>query len=820
MSRHAAREEYTVEGLTAAVEILIDTHGVPHLYAACEDDLFLAQGFDAARDRLFQLDVWRRRGLGLLAEAFGERFTARDRAARLFLYRGDLDAEWRAYGPGTDRAASAFTAGINAYIDLCQQRPDLLPPEFHAVGHRPGRWRPEDVAFIRSHGLSGNAEQEVARALTLRDFGPEVEDLRRVREPARALRVPDGLDPADIPDDVLAVYRLATAPVDFDAPGTPAPRIRPEGSNSWVIGPGRTATGRPLLANDPHRSITLPSLRRLVHLSAPGLDAIGAGEPALPGLSVGHNGHLAFGLTVFAIDQEDLYVYETHPDDPDRYRHDDGWEPMQVVRERVPVAGADPVDIELRFTRHGPVVHLDPDRHRAFAVRAAWLEPGMAPYLGGLNLLRARTTGEFLDALDRWGAPGENMVWATAEGTIGLHPAGRVPVRPGWDGLLPVPGDGRYEWDGAHPADALPTLIDPPEGWIASANEMNLPDGFPHDRCTVGFDWDHRYRYERIAEVLRDAEDVTVEDCVRLQGDTVNSAARRILALLADRLGHQDDKDGTNPGLRSAVALLLAWDADERTGSAAAALHQIWQRRHLRPALLHHALTPLVAPADLPDALARLLADEELGADVRTDLALLDRLDADADAQADAGPADLDRILSDSLTAAWAETRALLGDDPARWRWGSLHHAAPAHPLTGLVGDRLPVPRLPRRERGGSGDTVLNTSYDDAFRQQEGASFRIVVDVGAWDRSRVVNSPGQSGRPDSPHWDDLYDTWAQDGSFPLHYSRAAVEAHTRTRVVLAPPRDRAGAPRRPSGDPAGRVRADRHRHVRASEQSE
>ncbi|MER6313207.1 penicillin acylase family protein [Streptomyces sp. NPDC001581] len=805
MSRHAAHEdceEYTVAGLTAPVEILIDTHGVPHLYATCEDDLFLAQGFDAARDRLFQLDLWRRRGLGLLAEAFGESFTARDRAARLFLYRGELDAEWRAYGPGTARVAAAFTAGVNAYVDLCERRPDLLPPEFHAVGHRPGRWRPEDVALIRSHGLFGNVEQEVARALTLRDFGPEVEDLRRVREPARALRVPGGLDPADIPDDVLAVYRLATAPVDFAAPGTPSPRIRPEGSNNWVVAPRRTATGRPLLANDPHRSISLPSLRRLVHLSAPGLDAIGAGEPALPGLSVGHNGHLAFGLTIFAIDQEDLYVYETHPGDPDRYLHNDGWEPMRVIRERVPVAGADPVDVELRFTRHGPVVHRDHHRHRAFAVRAAWLEPGMAPYLGGLNLLRARTTGDFLDALDRWGAPGENMVWATADGTIGLRPVGRVPVRPNWDGLLPVPGDGRYEWDGTHPADALPTVIDPPEERLASANEMNLPDDFPHDRCTVGFDWDHRYRYERIAEVLGDTEGVTVEDCLRLQADTVNSAARRILATVADRLGDRGDGGGrtsrdTHPDLRSAVALLHAWDADERTDSAAAALYQIWQRRHLRPALLRHALAPLVPPARLPDALARLLVDEELGVDVRTDLALLDTLaeDALADADADAGsvgPAVLDRVLIDSLTAAWAETRALLGDDPARWRWGGLHHAAPAHPLSTLLGDRLSLPRLPRRERGGSGDTVLNTSYDSEFRQQEGASFRIVVDVGAWDRSRVVNAPGQSGRPDSPHWDDLYDTWAQDGSFPLHYSRASVEAHTRTRVVLAPPGDRAG----------------------------
>ncbi|GAA0471297.1 penicillin acylase family protein [Streptomyces sp. NPDC046215] len=764
----APPERYPVAGLTAPVEILIDDHGVPHLYARTEDDVFRAQGFDAARDRLFQLDLWRRRGLGLLSEVFGERFAARDRAARLFLYRGDMRAEWRAYGPGTERVATAFTGGINAFVQLCERRPELLPAEFRELGHRPARWEPRDVAVIRGHGLAGNVEQEVARALTLRDHGRAVEDLRRVREPARDVRVPDGLDLSVIPDDVLDVYRLATTPADLTGLTPPRPRTRAEGSNNWVIGPRRTATGRPLLANDPHRAITLPSLRRLVHLSAPGLDAIGAGEPALPGLSIGHNGHLAFGLTIFSIDQEDLYVYETHPRAPDRYRYRDRWEPMKVVRERVEVAGRDPVEVELRFTRHGPVVHEDPARHTAFAVRAAWLEPGAAPYLGGLALLRARTADGFLDALKHWGAPGENMVYATPDGTIGWRPAGLVPVRPTWDGLLPVPGDGRYEWAGFHAPDRMPAVRDPAEGWFASANEMNLPDGFPHERCTVGFDWHHRYRYERIAEVLKATPAMTVEDCVRLQGDTVNAAARHVLGAL----------DGYSPGdgLREAVGLLRSWDRDERADSAAAALYQVWSRRHLRPALLRHALSALVAPDEVEEVTRRLLADEDLGADVRTDIALLRTLRTDRPV--------LDALLTTSLEGALRETGELLGADQTRWRWGALHHAAPAHPLADRLGHHRA--RLPARERPGSGDTVLSTGYDEHFTQQEGASFRIVVDVGAWDRSRAMNAPGQSGNPDSPHWDDLYQDWAQDRAFPLHYSRAAVEAHTRTRITLVP----------------------------------
>jgi penicillin G amidase len=781
----SAPPNYPVPSVRAPVEVLVDEFGVAHLYAECEDDLFRAQGFNAARDRLFQLDLWRRRGLGRLAEVFGPRFVARDRAARLFLYRGDMRAEWLAYGSATKRVVTAFVGGINAYVELCERRPELLPVEFRELGYRPARWEPRDVAVIRSHGLVHNLEQEVARALTLRDYSTEVEDLRRVREPAHRLRVPEGLDLADIPDDVLEVYRLATGPLvfapdhrpgletdDYAGPpsGWPGATSGTGGSNNWVIGASRTATGRPLLANDPHRVVGLPSLRYLVHLSAPGLDVIGAGEPALPGVSIGHNGHLAFGLTIFPIDQEDLYVYRTNPANPDEYRYAGLWEPMRVIRETVEVAGGPPVRVELRFTRHGPVIATDAGRHTAFAVRTVWLEPGTAPYLGSMDYMRAHTADEFVDAMNRWGAPGENQVYAAPDGTIGWRPAGLVPIRPNWDGTLPVPGDGRYEWAGFHDVDQLPAERNPARDWLATANEMNLPADYPNQERTVSYDWAHRDRYERIAEVLSTATGWTVEGCVRLQCDTVNAAARPVLEALA-----QLDPEAT-PGITGALDLLRAWDRDETIDSATAALYQIWFHRHLRPELLRHALTALVAPESVEAAVRRLTPDETLSADVRADMVRLEKLRADRPA--------LDAILAGSLRSAWHETVRRLGDDPARWRWGALHHAAPVHPLADrLAGD---WPRLPRLERAGSGDTVMSAPYDQTFRQSAGATFRIVVDVGEWDNSRAMNSPGQSGRPDDPHWSDLYPLWAADGSVPLYYTRAAVEAHTRARYTLSP----------------------------------
>ncbi|MFI9028165.1 penicillin acylase family protein [Streptomyces sp. NPDC053560] len=773
MTAAGATDTFEVPGLSAPVEILIDRWGVPHLYAGSRADLFLAQGFNAARDRLFQIDLWRRRGLGLLAEVFGPEYAEHDRAARLFLYRGDMAAEWASYGPDAERVTTAFVRGINAFVALCRERREHLPPEFRLLDYEPAYWQPADVARIRSHGLHYNLHDEVERARTLRDFGPAVEDLRKVREPAHTLRVPEGLDLSVIPDDVLRVYRMATTP-----PWAPqAPRQGIDGSNNWVLAPSRTATGRPVLANDPHRAVTLPALRYLAHLSAPGLDVIGAGEPALPGVSIGHNGCLAFGLTIFPIDQEDLYVYRTDPADPKRYAYGDGWEAMTKVTETIPVRGGEPVTADLWFTRHGPVIDERPDRAAAFAVRAAWLEPGMAPYLGSMDYMGATGPDAFVAAMERWGAPGENQVYAAPDGTIGWRPAGRVPVRRGWDGTLPVPGDGRYEWDGHHPVGALPSVRDPADGWFATANQLNLPDDYPHAERTVTHDWYAPHRHERIAEVLAARSDWTVADCVALQNDYVSLPARRIQPLLA---GLTSD----DPRVAEGLKLLRDWDAALDADSAAAALFEIWYRRHFRAELLRQALRRLLPAERVAAALDRVLPAEDATADARVDLSLLldpgDRLGPHPDAV-------IRTAVLATLGPAMAEAGRLLGPDTGTWRWGTLHQAHLHHPLAKLLGEKAsdwssvgPAPR------GGSGETVSATSYGPGFRQTGGASFRLVVDVGAWDESLVMSTPGQSGDPASPHYRDLFDAWAADGAFPLLYNRDRIEEHTTRRILLTP----------------------------------
>ncbi|MBN8902997.1 MAG: penicillin acylase family protein, partial [Rhodospirillales bacterium] len=507
---------------------------------------------------------------------------------------GDMQAEWNAYGnEETQAICTAFAAGINAYVDLAAQDPSLLPPEFAAMHLTPARWAPEDVLRVRSHALSRNVEQEAARAQVAARAGLEADLARKNLEPAWTLRLPEGLDPADIPPEVLDVYWLATVDPDISPERLASTRAQAwtwtkvndfdevmqdasaQGSNNWVVSGGRTASGRPILASDPHREYRNPSVRYVVHLTAPGLDVIGATEPPTPGVFIGHNDRIAFGLTIFPMDQEDLYVYETHPDDPDQYRYGDGWERMTVLREEIPVRGEAPEVVTLRFTRHGPVVHADPARHRAFAIRSVWSEPGTSAYMGRLAYMTAGSVAEFGAALRNWHAPTVNQICADQAGDIGWFAVGKTPRRPNWDGLLPVPGDGRYEWDGFHPLEDLPRVINPARGFVATANEMNMPADYPASERKLGFEWAERSRSTRIHEVLDAQPKHSVADSMALQCDVFSVPARRVAPLLAGM---------TEPA--EALALLRDWDFQLRVDSAAAALFEVWWVKHLKPTLL------------------------------------------------------------------------------------------------------------------------------------------------------------------------------------------------------------------------------------------
>lgn len=772
-------DDYSVPALAEPVEILIDRWGVPHIHARSRADAFVAQGFNAARDRLFQIDLWRRRGHGLLSEVLGADYVEQDRANRLFLYRGDMAREWQAYAEGTEEAVRSFTAGINAYIAWTREDPSRLPPEFVVHGYEPAFWEPADAVRFRTHGLFYNVEQEVARARTLLAGGLEAELIRQAREPEDPLVLPEGVDLGLFASDVLRTYQLAFAPVDFAGASSPASAQESvAGSNNWVVAGERTATGRPILANDPHRAITLPSLRYIAHLRAPGLDVIGAGEPGLPGISIGHNGRVAFGLTIWPADMEDLYVYRLDPGDANRYMGPDGSTAFEIVEESIPVRAADAVPVCLEYTVHGPVIHRDDAVGIVIAVRAVWLEPGMAPYLASIGYADAADGGEFLRALEHWGAPAVNQVFATPEGDWGWQASAKIPRRRGWDGSLPVPGDGGYTWEGFATSPELPGVRRLERGWFASANEMNLPAEWDNTGLTTTYDWYSYGRAERLSAWLADDDAVSVQRSAAMQTDALSPHALRIISSLAV----VDASDLRNAREWEA---LCAWDGVEAADSREALVFQLWLRRHLRPRLLDLRLAHDGLGASERAAAAVLaLKDESFGGDLRGDLRLVSW------ARDELGAAELAALVDDALDAALSELTALLGEESSAspWRWGSLHHSSVTNAAllpraAGLDPDWVRRGPLPR---GGSGDTVGMAGYDATFRQSIGSTFRMVVDVGSWDDSVVLNAPGQSGDPRSEHYADLFEPWVAGEVFPLLFSRAAIDPHVVTTIRLTP----------------------------------
>lgn len=714
-------EEVHLAGLKKPVEILRDRWGVPHIYAANAADLFFAQGYTAARDRLWQIDLWRRIGSGKLAEALGPQAIERDRLARAVRFRGDWKVEWGSYAQDTLAIATAFTNGINAYI---RSLGGARPAEFQAAGYDPGLWTPEDcVARVAGLLMTRNLTREVSRVENVRRFGLAAVERMQPPDPAIKLEIPHGLNLDDIYTSILRVYNEVTA----------APRAE-QGSNDWVVDGSMTVTGKPILANDPHRPVLIPSLRKTVHLVAPGWNAIGAGEPALPGIALGHNERIAFGFTIVGIDQQDLYVEKLDPANPTRYLYRGVWKEMEIERQQIRVKGrANPETIEIHYTVHGPVIYEDRGRQRAYALRWVGSEPGTAGYLAGLAVARAANWPEFLAALERYKVPSENLVYADVNGNIGWQATGMTPIRPNWSGLFPVPGDtGEYEWAGYRKLSDLPRSYNPPQHFIATANHNILPAGY---QIALGYEWAMPFRFERIRELLTGGRKFSVKDFEQMQHDVTSVPARRFQAVVRRWQGA--------PGMAREIA---DWDCALRADSRAAALYEVWMSKI--PAAL---FGPEAYPA--PDFTVVLAALEQKAADAR--------------------------VLAASFAQALTELEKELGPDRTKWNWGRLHRIEFRHPLNRAEWNRGPV------ARPGDANTV-NATSGTGFRQTNGASYRQIIDLSDWDRSVMTNVPGESGDPGSTHYSDLLDDWSAGRYHAMPYSRAAVERATVDRIVLAP----------------------------------
>ncbi|HEY0929454.1 MAG TPA: penicillin acylase family protein [Gemmatimonas sp.] len=774
----AAPSGLRVAGLQAPVSLTRDSAGIVHIDAKNEHDLFFAQGYSSARDRLFQLELWRRQATGTMAEALGPRWVARDRAARLLRYRGSMTTELVQYHPRGAAIIQAFVDGVNAYVDQVKRDTSLMPPDLKALGITPGKWTPA-IVVSRHNALASNAKDEPNHARAVRAIGEAAVRRRKRFEPENARLAIDSAvaqlvgaandaqlfadydgsrsTPSFRLEEVASSWRrtgAALAPRDSD--------MERWESNNWVIAGSRTASGKPIVANDPHRTIAIPSLRYMVHLKAPGWDVIGGGEPAIPGVAIGHNQHGAWGLTIFGVDAEDLYVYELGASNPREYRYGGSFERMRIVTDTIRVRGAAPEIVKLAFTRHGPVLYTDSTRRQAVALRAAWLEPGSAPYLASLRLNQARNWSEARTALSYARMPALNWIWADTSGAIGWQTAAIAPIRPNWDGLVPVPGDGRFEWKGYLPILQMPHEASPTRGYVGTANAFNVPSSYGHFDA-LARTWADPYRRDRLLEVLDTTRKATVASSGALQHDEMSLPARALVPLLANITF-------STPAASAAHDTVLRWNRFMSVDARGAALYAMWERR--LSSITADVVVPRVARAAIRTVpLARTV--EWL---TRPDSLLGTRPAATRDS-----------ILRVAFEDAVADVTRRFGADMSTWRYGDpkFHYSRISHVLDALVHDsvraRLSPGPLPR---GGYANTLHSTGNTD--NQMHGASLRVVIDLANWDAARVTNTPGQSGDPRSPFYANLFPLWARGSFVPLPYSPAAIKARTAEVVLLSP----------------------------------
>jgi len=770
-------DQLFIDGLQEPVEILRDEWGINHIYAKNQHDLFFAQGYATAKDRLFQFEIWRRQASGTVAEILGEKELKRDIGTRLFKFRGDMTQEMNHYHEDGVEIITAYTNGVNAYIEEILTTPDQLPIEFKLLNIVPQKWTP-DVVISRHQGLLGNIRLELRIGRAVAKLGVKmVKNLSWFHPKDPDINLDPSIDKELLFDDILELYNAYRKTVRFqDSDVQPEYRTSVDvnallelnkekkdllsiGSNNWVVSKALMADGNTYMANDPHRNISVPSLRYMVHLVAPGWNVIGGGEPEIPGISIGHNEYGSWGLTVFKTDGEDMYVYELNPNNINQYMYNGEWVNMDIISETIKVKGKDDVNVDLLYTRHGPIAYVDSAHNTAYAIRCAWLEPGGSPYLASLRMDQAKTWEEFREACNYSHIPGENMVWADKEGNIGWQSVGIAPIRRNFSGLVPIPGDGRYEWDGYLPIIQKPNTLNPPQGFFGTSNHNVTPDDYEHWNA-IGFSWSDPYRGDRINEVLSSGKKLTMDDMKALQVDYLSIPARTLLPLL----------ENINFTGRSAEAknMLNGWNFILNSNSIEASIYVVWERQI--QLLADKKFIPISGKGIIPGIQMKKIIEWIIT----------------PNGKFGSNPIKgRDQFLSEAFNNGVKYLEEMLGDDINNWQYGQFKHIYISHALGKFVNEetkaKLDIGTLPR---GGNSYTVASTGGNN--KQGSGASFKMIVNTGDWDAAVGNNGPGQSGNPESPFYSNLFESWAKDQYFPIYYSRSKIESVTVNKTLLNP----------------------------------
>ena len=755
-------------GILDKVEVLRDNYGINHIYANNQNDLFFMQGYLAAKDRLFQFEIWRRQATGSVSEIFGEDELERDIGTRLFKFRGDIKEELNHYHEDGFEIVSSFVSGVNKYIEEVNINPDLLPIEFEILGIKPELWTNE-VVISRHQGLLGNIQEElnIGRAVSL--IGEElVKDLLWLHPKNPSLKLPDDITYEDLKQDILRLYDAYRDPIEFKEKYI-LEKYRNDdelvdifqddiindkfstGSNNWAISAEKSESNFPILANDPHRSLSNPSLRYMAHLVAPGWNVIGGGEPEIPGISIGHNGIGAWGLTVFRTDAEDLYIYDLNPRNSYQYFYNGQWNEFEIIKETIKVKGTEDIDINLFYSVHGPVTFIDTRRNKAYTVKNGWSEIGGSPYLASLRMDQAKTWDEFREACTYFNIPGENMVWADKYGDIGWQAVGIAPIRKTHSGMVPVSGDGSNKWEAYLPIIEKPNLFNPEIGYISTANQ-NVTPGDYNKWEAIGFDWADPYRGNRINRVLESKEKFNLKEMLRLQVDYYSIPSEQIINLSSGLISNNIEY----------FTMLEKWDKKLSKSSIEAGIYIEWQNQ----------LFLEVTKKFIPQKVNKYI-----------DMQLFKVIEKISEMNINEKKELLNRTFNSSVD----NLKEKFGENPDNWVYGQkdFKHVKIYHPLEKVVNDSIrEIIGLKSYSRGGDGYTPGSTS--NSLNQESGGSFRVMIDTGNWDNSFATNSPGQSGDPKSKFYDNLYEDWANDVYFPLLFSKSKILKNLSKRTVFKP----------------------------------
>lgn len=769
-----------VQGLQGKVIVHRDQWGIPHIYASDRHDLYFAQGFIHAQDRLWQLELNRRVASGRLAALLGEVALDTDRLIRTFGFHRLAEKSWAVTAPHIRADIEAYTAGINGYL----ANGPALPVELTLLRHQPEPWTPLDsMAYARllSWSMSHGWSSELTRARLIERLGPErAAELEPAYSERNPITLPNGIEFNRLePDGML---RAAVGPFlnrSVEGGG--------RGSNGWVIAANRSTTGHVLLANDMHLPITTPSLWYYNHLhSEDGIHAAGASLAGAPYVLVGHNEHIAWGATLSFADVEDLFVESFNPDDPSQYRFGDEWRQAEIFAERIAVKGQDDHIERVVVTHHGPVISnvLAVDDHKseqALVLSSMAFHPHEA-FDGFAYLNEATNWDEFVAAVQRIESPSLNLVYADDQDNIGYYVSGRVPIRAsGGQGLVPVPGwTGEHEWVGEVPFEHMPHCLNPERGFLVSANHKLVDNDYPYYMGTV---YMNGHRAQRVETLITERKKVSPADCQQFQFDFHSIPGQE----LVERLAHLDADQlaASQPEAAMSLRLLQAWDGWLGTETLGGTVYQVFINR-----LAWAILEPGLGPKLTLEFLGRgphpiIMPISELYG--HWTVVLLRMLDNDQSLWLPVGTA-REAIIHHCLAETTAELRRLLGDDPQQWQWGRLHlarfnHTMGAQPPFDLIFNQGPV------AIGGDTDTVNQTAMDPEYPYENNTisvSYRQIVTPADWDQSRAMYGPGQSGHLGSPHYGDLIGPWLKGGYFPMSWTAETVESSSQHRLQLQP----------------------------------